>query len=199
MRHKMAKWTLVTSVAIAVVMTATTGCKMFEPREAEPPGTSDNVAYVPPNSAAGVFANLKSGVENLAQGANYDRSLADNFNFLPFEQDAIDLPGAFENWSKQVEMDVLKLMLSESNEAEVTFNRVVNIDETEFVQFRVTYEMRLVSKTGGQETIYKGIAEFDVRRNAGIWELELWREVEQVESFTTWGYHKGTLRQRLES
>jgi hypothetical protein len=199
MGHETTRWRIVAGVVIGLVVTAATGCNLFEPREAEPPGTSDNIAYVPPNSAAGVFANLKSGIENLAQGANYDRSLADNFNFLPFEQDAIDLPGAFENWSKQVEMDVLKLMLSESSDADVTFNRVVNIDETEFVQFRVTYEMRLVAKTGGQESIYKGIAEFDVRRNAGIWELELWREVEQVESFTTWGYLKGTLRQQLES
>jgi hypothetical protein len=138
-------------------------------------------------------------VENLAQGANYERSLADNFNFLPFEQDAIDLPGAFDDWTKDVEMDVLKLMLSESSEAEVSFDRVVNIDENEYVQFRVTYEMRLVAKTGGVEETYQGIAEFDVRRNAGIWELELWREVERVESFTTWGYLKGTLRQRLDS
>jgi hypothetical protein len=184
------------AASVAVVMT--TGCNFFEPREADPPSTSDNVPYVPPNGAAGVFANLTSGIENMAQGANYERSLADNFNFIPYEQDAIDLPGAFADWSKDVEMNVLKLMLSENDDAEVTFNRTVNIDETDYVQFRVTYELSFVSKSDGTQAVYKGIAEFDVRRNAGIWEVELWREVEKVESFTTWGYLKGTLRQRLE-
>jgi hypothetical protein len=81
----------------------------------------------------------------------------------------------------------------------VTFNRIININQNEYVQFRVTYELRLVSKTTGGETVYKGIAEFGVRRNGGIWGLELWRDVERVENFTTWGYLKGTLRLRLLS
>lgn len=189
-------------VAAVLCAVALTGCNMFQPRAPDPPGAdSDKIPWRPANDAAGIFANLTSGIENL-DGVNYDRTLADGgFNFIPLDQDVIDIddPRAFADWSKKVEVDVLNLMISESSEARVTFNRTVNINESEYVQFRVTYELKLVAKTNGEETAYKGIAEFDVRRNAGIWELELWRDVERVENFTTWGYLKGTLRLRLLS
>jgi hypothetical protein len=189
--------TAVLPAVVGVVLLA--GCNMFEPRAANPPGDDqDKIPWVPANDADGIFANLTSGIGNL-DGVNYERTLADNFDLLPLDQDAIDLPGAFVDWTKQVEVDVLNLMLSESNEATVTFQRTRNINQSEYVQFRVEYELRLVAKANGAESVYKGIAEFDVRRNGGIWELELWREVEKVENQTTWGYLKGTLRLRLES
>jgi hypothetical protein len=189
-------------VAAVLCALELTGCNMFQPRDPNPPGTdSDKIPWSPANDAAGIFANLTSGIENL-DGVNYERTLSDGgFNFIPLDQDVIDIndPRAFADWSKSVEVDVLNLMLSESSDASVTFNRIENINQSEYVQFRVTYELRLVAKTNSVETVYKGIAEFDVRRNAGIWELELWRDVERVENFTTWGYLKGTLRLRLLS
>jgi hypothetical protein len=174
---------------------------MFEPREADPPfADPSQIPFRPANSAAGVFPNLQSGVENLASGENYERSLADNFVFLPLDDDVIDPslpPGIFNDWTKGVEMNVLKLMISESSEASVSFTPTPQINENEFVQFRVTYAMTLKAKAGGAEAEYRGIAELDIRRIAGIWQLERWKDVERVESYTTWGYHKGTLRAKL--
>jgi hypothetical protein len=176
---------------------------LFEPREGERPLTDeDDTPFVPANRPEGIFPNLQSGVENLAQGANYEQSLADNFEFFPLDQDAVDPslpPGIFDNWTKPVEMQVLQLMLSESSNATVTFNREVLQDGPEFVRYRVTYELRLTARVSGVGTIYQGIAEFDVRRVGGIWELEKWRDVERVEDFTTWGYLRGTLREKLGS
>lgn len=186
----------------AMFVAALSGCNMFEPRDPDPPGSdSDKIPWRPANDAAGIFANLTSGIENL-DGVNYQRTLSDGgFNFIPLDQDVIDIndPRAYADWSKDVEVDVLNLMLSEARSATVTFNRTVNINQSEYVQFRVNYELEMTAKADGSVTVYKGIAEFDVRRNAGIWELELWRDVERVESFTTWGYLKGTLRLRLLS
>jgi hypothetical protein len=180
---------------------ALTGCSMFEPRKADaPPETDDKQPYLPPNRPEGIFVNLKSGVENLAQGANYERTLAEHFQFFPLDQDAVDPslpPGIFDNWTKQVEMDVLQLMLSESQDAAVTFNRSVLQDGDELVQYRVTYDLTLESRATGVESVYKGVAEFDVRRIGGIWQLEKWRDIERVEEFTTWGYLRGTLREKL--
>lgn len=177
-----------------------TGCNMFEAREAQPPATDDGVPYQPPNDASGVFANLRSGVENLAQGGNYERSLADNFVFIPLDQDAIDPslpPGIFLGWTKDVEMQVLQLMISESSAASVTFRSTPQINENDFVQFRVIYELNLTAKAGGAKSEIQGVAEMDMRRIGGIWQLEQWRDVERVENFTTWGFLRGTLRAKL--
>jgi hypothetical protein len=178
-----------------------TNCNLFEPREAEPPREDDDrVPFRPANSAAGIFPNLQTGIENLADGQNYDRSLEDNFVFLPLDQDAIDPslpPGIFDNWTKDVEINVLKLMISEASAASVTFTQTPQINENEFVQFRVTYVLKLTPQAGGEEATYQGVAEFDVRRVSGIWLLERWRDIESVENFTTWGFLKGTLRAQL--
>ena len=188
-------------ICVVCCLLVAMGCNLFEPREAEPPREDDDrIPFRPANSAAGVFPNLQTGVENLAQGQNYDRSLADKFVFEPLDDDAIDPslpPGIFENWTKDVEMNVLKLMISEASAASVTFAPTPQINENEFVQFRVTYELKLTAKAGGEETTYKGVAEFDVRRVSGIWLVERWKDIERVESFTTWGYLKATLRAKL--
>lgn len=185
----------------AVLVVAVSACNLFEPREAEDPGGDDDrVPFRPANSAAGVFPNLQSGVENLANGENYDRSLADNFVFRPLDEDAIDPslpPGIYEEWTRDVEMNVLKLMISESSAATVTFNSTPQINENDFVQFRVTYVLVLTSGGDGSESELRGVAEFDVRRVSGIWVVEQWRDIERVEDFTTWGYLRGSLRAQL--
>ncbi|MGD8414627.1 MAG: hypothetical protein PVF33_10360 [Candidatus Latescibacterota bacterium] len=201
-RVKLSKKQLILRLAATVILAASlTACNLFQPREAENPGGDDDrVAFRPANSAAGVFPNLKSGVENLAQGENYDRSLADDFVFLPLDEDAIDpsLPaGIYENWTKEVELNVLKLMISESSAASVTFSPSPQINENDFVQFRVTYVLKLTSKSDASESEIQGVAEMDVRRISGIWLVERWKDIERVESYTTWGYLKGTLRAQL--
>jgi hypothetical protein len=192
----MSAWT-----AAVLVSALLTGCNMFEPREPQDPGGNDDkIDFVPANDAAGVFVNLRSGVENLLEGANYERSLADNFNFVPLDQDVIDLPNVdWSNWTRDVEMSVLRLMLSESSAATVTFNRTPLQSTNDWVQFQVTYKLELTSATTSLVTAYEGVAQFDVRRTGGIWELELWKETAKVGSETTWGYLKGTLKERLDN
>ena len=58
----------VMAVVSVVVLLAAAGCSLFEPRDAQEPGGSDRVAFKPANDASGIFANLRSGIENLAQG-----------------------------------------------------------------------------------------------------------------------------------
>lgn len=194
-------WNALQVLGIASVLLIIAACNLFEPREAEPPREDDNrIPFQPANSAAGIFPNLQTGVENLANGENYDRSLAENFTFVPLDQDAIDPslpPGIYNGWTNDVEMNVLKLMISEASVATVKFTQTPQINENEFVQFRVTYELQLTPKGGTEAAIYQGVAEFDVRRISGIWLLETWRDIESVENFTTWGYLKGSLRAQL--
>jgi hypothetical protein len=176
------------------------GCSVFEPREAQPPRdvAESGVSYVPPNDASGVFANLKSGIENLLDGANYKRSLSEDFNFIALLDDQVDLgTEVYENWSKEVEEDVLDFMLAGADTIEVEFNPSVSQDETDFVQFRVEYFLRLVLSGGGGTEVYRAVAEFDMRRIGGQWELDLWKEIEPVGDFTSWGYLKGQYRDQI--
>ena len=57
--------------------------------------------------------------------------------------------------------------------------------------------------TDASKSELRGVAEFDVRRISGIWLVEQWKDIEQVEeegkTFTTWGYLKGSLRAQLGS
>jgi hypothetical protein len=79
-------------VAAVLCALALTGCNMFQPRDPDPPGTdTGKIPWRPANDAAGIFANLTSGIENL-DGVNYDRTLSDGaFNFIPLDQDVIDI------------------------------------------------------------------------------------------------------------
>jgi hypothetical protein len=194
--------TRVAAVCMALLwnMVVAPGCSIFEPREAQPPRDvgQSGVPFVPPNDASGVFPNLKSGIENLLDGANYKRSLSDNFNFEALLDDQVDLGvEVYEDWSKDVEEGVLDFMLSGADTIEVDFNPLVIQDETDFVQFRVEYDLRMVLSSGGVQ-VYRAVAEFDVRRfSSGQWELDLWKEIEPVGDFTSWGYLKGQIRDQI--
>jgi hypothetical protein len=178
------------------------GCSIFEPREAQPPRdvTQTGIPYIPPNDASGVFPNLKSGVENLSSGQNYKRSLSETFNFVPLLDDKVDLGAQiFEGWSKEVEGNVLDFILSGADSIEVDFNPVVKQDETDFVQYRVDYTLRIVPTGGGPVQFYRAVAEFDMRRiGAAGWKLDVWEDIEPVGDFTSWGYLRGTIRDQIE-
>jgi len=199
--HKYTTQLLSAGILAVLLLSGLTGCSMFEPRLPDSPGdNNDSESFVPANDAAGIFVNMRSGVENLLEGANYERSLAENFMFVPLDQDVIDLPTVdWTNWTKAVEMSVLRLMLSESSAATVTFNRSILQSTNDWVQFNVTYKLELTSNTSGLTSTYEGVAQFDVRRTSGIWELELWKETAKVGNETTWGYLKGTLKERLDN
>jgi len=186
------------AVVMLTVSVLATGC-LLEPRQPIPPGEGGQDSdWVPPDQPAVVFQNLKTGLENL-NGVNYNRSLSDDFGFSPTLQDSLDpsLPGAYDGWDLSVEEGVTNLMVSEADTIEVDFNQSVNINEADFVQFRVEYTLRVVSQATGSTT-YKGVAHFDVRRETAGWHLLYWDEVENVDGFSTWGFLKGTLRLQLQ-
>jgi hypothetical protein len=62
----------------------------------------------------------------------------------------------------------------------------------------VDYSLTVVNvATPTDTTTYRGEAQFDVRRENGLWRVTFWNEVATVEGYRTWGYLKGILRLRL--
>lgn len=184
---------------LLLVAASAVGCGIFDTRDAEPPGdtSTGKVPWTLPNDASQVLSNLKSGLENL-DGENYNRSLRDDFDFVPLLDDEVDLgTEAFANWTADLEKDVVDFMVSGPDTIQVDFNAEIIINEIDQVRFRCDYVLRIVTNSPRVENVYRGVAELDIRGGSGQWGLELWREIEPVGSFTTWGYHRGEIRGQI--
>jgi hypothetical protein len=188
------------ALVLAALMGA--GC-IFDTRSAQAPGGSD-VPQIPLDDAIDVFTSMETGLEGDAI-ANYQRALSDEFIFSPLLDDSLDQtfagndPSVYNGWTKDVEIEVTNLLLSEYDSLTVDFGPSVLIDENTFVRYRASYSIRGVPSAGGEAATYKGVAHIDVQREGGVWQVIYWDEVEPVEGFRTWGFLRGILRQRLLS
>ncbi len=188
-------------LALFVVAVVVPGCGIFDTREPTPPEplSSNKVSFIPPNDPSGVFANLKSGIENL-DGENYNRSLSESFSFVPLVDDMLDSPpGTFDNWDKTTEESVINFMVSGPDTIDFDYDAAVLQDQTDWVQFRVDYDLRVVTNDPPDERVYRGVAEFEMRRISGQWKLDLLKDIERVEGYTSWGYRKGEIRGQIDS
>jgi hypothetical protein len=187
--------------ALATVLLFTS-C-LFDSREADPPvkgtGGSACVLDTPEQS----FTCMTNALKN-HNDADYQRTLSDDFVFSPTLTDSLD--GTFTGspvyvgWTKDVEMDVLRLMLSDAPDYTiVNFGSPTRIiDHNTFVRWNVSYSLRVVNAVAPTDTAtYKGVAHIDVKNENGNWRVTFWDEVETVAGFSTWGFLRGTLRQRL--
>lgn len=177
---------------VAAALVALTGCDIFDTRDAEVPGTG-GTPWVPPTLPAQVFINLESGLEDRT-GANYEKSLGDAFTFEPLAAD-VDKLGAdvYRDWTKSVEVQVMETILNDAQSVAVEFIKAQIRDEADFADFRVTYQLAITYSNGDSET-FKAVAQFDLQRIAGNWQLIKWTDQEGVEGFATWGYLRGVTR-----
>jgi len=182
-------------LSIGLAATLASGC-IFDPRDAEPPGTGPGSTWVVPNLPSNVFTNMRNGLEDLS-GVNYKRSIQDVYMFIPLPEDASNptLAGAFDNWTADVEKDVLDRLLADATDIEVSFTNIQQtFDRTPFAYFNLDYELRVID-TVTDTTFYKGKAEFRMQDGSKGWQLIRWQDIERVAGFASWGFLRGTLRQ----
>jgi hypothetical protein len=188
------------ALAMLAFATLAGGC-LFDTREAQEPAT--DTGQITLDDALDVFASMRSGLENDAS-ANYERAIGDEFIFSPLLDDSLDqafagvVPSPYADWTKEVERDVTNLLLSDADTIQVEFTPSALINENTFVRYRTQYALRVVLRTGGSAATYEGVAYIDVRRIRGNWQVTYWDEIEPVEGASTWGFLRGTLRQRLQ-
>ena len=184
---------------VCLLVLALAGC-LFDTRDAEPPDpTGGGCGATPLDDPLGVFQAMTCALEN-QQDAGYERAISSRFVFSPTQQDSLDQTfqgtAVYDNWNKTVEMDVLRLLLSDAQSLDVSFNPKIKINQTTYVRYEpVNYELRVVSPT--DTIVYAGVARFDVRNEGGNWRLTFWDEIDTVPNRSTWGYLKGILRLRL--
>ncbi len=186
---------LIMILALALFFEAAPGC-IFQPRDAEPPGTDAGSTWEPADVPSKVFINLRTGVVDLT-GVNYERSLNGNFTFIPTPEDERQLgPDVFANWDVDVEKQVLQKILGDASIAEVSFVNPQNILGTSTTAtFQSPYILTITDQTSGNVNEFQAVAEFDMVKVGSGWQLIQWRDIEFVEGFATWGFLRGNNRQ----
>jgi hypothetical protein len=183
---------LIASAAFLVVSTMT-GC-IFDTRDAAQPTSGST--WRAPSTPQVVLKNMETGMADLT-GANYERSIADKFEFIPLEEDKQNstLTGQFENWTAAVEKEVLQIILSPASVATASFTiDEQTIDTTTEAEFIIDYTLNL-TRTAGPEP-YAGKARFKMENVNGSWQLVLWRDEQLVGGSATWGFLRGDSRPR---
>ena len=185
-------------------MAAQTPACLFDTREdqVQEPISGSECQVVSLDTPLQAFVAMEKSLDDCKQDANYERAISTYFVFSPTLTDSLDQnfigTGVYDNWTKQVEMDVLRLLLSDAQKLDVSFNPSVLINKNTFVRYRVDYTLDVILKaTPTDTTHYAGVAEFDVRNEGGNWRVTFWNEVETVAGSSTWGFLKGILRLRL--
>jgi len=197
MMHKRRR--LLTTIALITVLMFTS-C-LFDSRDAQPPTQGTGGGCVLDTSERPFTCITKA----LASGsdADYERSISQNFVFIPTPTDATDEAfvgkPVYENWTKDVEMQVLRKLLDDTSYTQVDFGSLTPLqNENTFVQYSVSYALRTVDNTTPTDTLtWKAVAQIDVRLENGNWRLTKWDEQQTVEGFRTWGYLRGIKRLSL--
>lgn len=157
----------------------------------------------PPTSctleAPNKWAVCMTSAVNEQKDANYERSLSPTFLFSPTQADSLDQSFAgtdvYANWDKNRELTVLNALFSESTKTKVDFGDLTTIiNKTTFVRFRSNYTLEVLTPhpfSAPDTTVYKGVAEIDVRNENGQWRVTYWNEIQTVPGFSTWGYLRG--------
>ena len=170
------------------------GCGLFDPREPRP---STPIVLVPCRvltSPDSVIANLV-GHYGRTQGLTCYGSLVDpGFLFFPDTQDSLErtnppAPSPFENWNRNVEMDVTQTIASGVDSVQVFFDgeyaprstTTSPASETRYYNYHLlVYDP--------DTTRYQGQAEVTMVQGAStLWTLRTWRDRRDASGFPTWG------------
>lgn len=182
------------SAALAALVLLGSGC-LFDTRDANPP--TEEGTQIIFDDPEDVFTGLRVALEGDAF-SNYERATSDAFIFSPLLEDSLSPsfpPDIFDDWTRQVELDVARVIISEADTINVNFDLSTQINTNTFVRFRVTYSLRFVPRSDEKPTVYEGKADIDVRRLGGVWQMEYWDEVSRVGvNENTWGVLRGLYR-----
>lgn len=188
-----------TALLASVLLLLAAGC-IFDPRDPEPPVSDEGGDWIVPKSPKDVFLNLTSGLA-AAGNSNYERSLADDFTFIPRDQDRLQFPdGTFDDWTKVVEMEILDRIKGDYQGDRISqFGDENGVFPKEDVQvgmaeFEGPYRWTLDRGDGSEPEVYSGTARFFLRQGTAGWVIYKWEDVDVIESYPTSGNLRGTFR-----
>jgi hypothetical protein len=180
---------------------APAGCDLFDPREAEKPGEETNeYPWVVPNRPKDVFVNLTSGLAS-PLNSNYERSLDGSFTFIPSADAEAVYPGAFSDWTKAVELDVLDriktlyLGARTVQFGDENLNFTVENEQVGHATYEGPYSITLNVGDASPPAVYSGIARFTIVQGTQGWVMTIWEDIQPIGTSQTSGFLRGALRQ----
>lgn len=185
--------------ALAAACLLASGC-LFDPRDPEPPTGEEGGDWIVPKAPKDVFVNLSTGLA-AAGNSNYERSLTDDFTFVPRDQDRLQFPeGTFGDWTKEVEMEILDRIKGDyQGERSARFgdeNGAFPLEDVQVgtAEYEGPYRWTLDRGDGSDPEIYSGTARFYLRQGTAGWVIYRWEDIDVIESFPTSGNLRGTFR-----
>lgn len=173
------------------------GC-LFEPREAQDPGSGADDTWIDPQVPEDVFQNLVTGLSE-AGNSNYERSLSDNFTFVSeIAADLAQYGDVLSDWDRTDEMNLLNLLKGEYPAARsIRFgDEAGNFEDSNEGGSNPWYEGEYLYtlNDGSGEIYYGGIARFTFEESdQGKWVLFEWRDLDVLGSNSTGGNMRGRL------
>ncbi len=200
MRPRNAIWILVLGVA------GVASCGWFDTRnpsggEAEPP-----VPWDVPIEPETVLANMDSALIYLGRGIeNYAKCYGDTFHFYPTTNDADVLaqqgkPGAFENYDREVDREVMDLIVISAKSVDLTWTPDQVIADTEEYKIWEERYRLVIERLSGEVETYEGVAHLELRvdpNQADQWFITSWQDFfapGQPDTVHTWGWLRGQAR-----
>ena len=189
-------------VLAAALTLSAASCGIFDTRDSEPPeeGGEEVPRQTPVNPAAVLF-NYVNAVKYFSQ-ANYDETLAGDFEFLPDEEDRayfVSQGGTdiYQDWDKGKETAAIQRIFGDSDSLTVAFTEVSSTPVTDEVEMDLDYVFRRVifrSGEGDSVVDFRGLARVHMREDqSGVWAIDKWTDFISAGDDRTWGFLKGTV------
>lgn len=188
---------LIMALMAAGLMCSLQGC-LFEPREAQDPGSGGEDTWIDPEVPKDIFQNLSSGLSE-GGNSNYERSLSEEFAFIPRDVDAGQYPAVFGSvWGKEREMAMLdKLKSDYAVKREIRFGNEAGEFNEEVAEGASPWfqgEYLITVDSGSGEEYFGGIAKFTLEASSqGGWVLVEWEDLDVLEAYSTAGLLRGAL------
>jgi len=188
-------------VAALVGLTLLAGC-FFSPRDPEPPGTGEQIDYLPQSSPQNVWANLELSLEN-THTAGWENNISKvEFIYRPDDEAEGQFPGVFEGWDRGREVNFINNFYNSG----VTIIAKMKNDEFEVpgtsgseVRWEgIIYDLVVTNDADGSTVRYRGSADITFRLDDNFWYVYLWEDRNGESApgggpiFSTMGVLRGT-------
>jgi len=178
------------AVTLTLILSAA-GC-LFEPRDPVEPGGGEEDTWVSVEEPKDVFVNMASGFSEIAN-SNYERSLSDEFLFVPNDRASQQYPVILQDWGKNEELDFLNKV-----KGDYTGERTIRFGDEDgnFQQENLEGDEPWVEGeyliTLEGDLSYGGIARFTfIRSGQPKWQLKGWEDIDYLGEYATSGVLRG--------
>jgi len=168
---------LATGLAAAVLALAAGGC-LFEPRDAEPPATGQQIDYLPRTAPANVWENCRLSLVN-RDVTGWDNAIYETFQYIPDSDTRSAFPAVdWDNWGRAQEIAFITSLYNNVTAIAADL-RDEEISTPEgsgnFAEWDIIYLVEVTDQTGSV-TKYRGRATLQFELQGSYWYLTYWRD-----------------------